>query len=144
MIARRAVPILALTVAACGGGGSPPSETASFPDAPASLQRPPEYRWDDAIAARDNRMAAHVADALGPRFGKAREDHFVASAGATATLRQDYTRRLGQGWTPLPLSWSAGENGFAFAAGKRALVVAWLDPQRDGRVPVTVFRFGDR
>lgn len=145
MIARRAVPVLALIVTACGGGGPTPAATqTSFPDAPAALQRPAEYRWSDAVAARDERMAAHVAEALGPRFGKAQEDHFVASADAIATLRDDYARRLGPGWTPLSLSWSTGENGFGFASGQRALVVAWLDPQGDGRVPVTSFRFGDR
>jgi hypothetical protein len=138
-------PLLALGVAACGGGGSAPADGGKgLPDAPPSLVRPAEYRWDDAVAARDERMAAHVTETLGPRFGKAREDHFVASAGTTATLRDDYARRLGPGWTPLSLSWSAGEHGFGFAAGERALVVAWLDARDDGRVPVTVFRFGDR
>jgi hypothetical protein len=141
MILRRPAPVLAFLLTACGGGSAPAAQETGFPDAPAALERPAEYRWGDAVAARDNRMAQHVAAALGARFGTAREDHYVTSADGLATLRNDYARRLGPEWAPLSLSWSAGEHGFAFANGEQAIVVAWLDPQPDSRVPVTVFRF---
>lgn len=116
-----------------------------FPDPPATLIQPDEYAWGDATASRDERMARHVTNRLGERFGQARELHYVAPDPQTVRyLEQWYLTRLGAGWTPLDLAgtFGPGEAGFGFARGDHAIVAAWLQPQPDGRVPVTFFRYG--
>lgn len=120
--------------------------TGPMPSPPAALVQPAEYAWGDAIGARDERMARHVIGGLEPRFGHADEAHYVAEATALGGLQRDYAARLGEGWTVLPLTsvLGPGEQGFGFVRDQRALVVAWLPTQPDGRVPVTTFTFGEK
>ena len=116
-----------------------------FPSPPETLIQPDEYAWGDATASRDERMARHVTNRLAERFGQARELHYVArDPEAVQHLEQWYLKRLGNGWEPLDLAgtFGPGEAGFGFARGDQALVAAWLQPQADGRVPVTFFRYG--
>lgn len=139
--AGRAVIALTALTLMCGC-----AERTSPPDPPGSLTLPAEYAWGDAVASRDERLARHITGRLGERFGQARETHYVASdIAAVRALDGWYRDRLGEDWRPAPLDgvFGPGEAGFGFARGDDALVVAWLGAQADGRVPVTVFRFGE-
>ena len=132
--------IAAAVLSACMDGGE-----AKVPDPPPTLAMPDEYAWGDEVAARDDRMARHVTRHLGDRFGQARETHYVAADAAQRRALEDWYRaRLGEEWKPAPLdgAFGPGEHGFGFARGDDVLVVAWLSPQPDGRVPVTIFQFG--
>ena len=81
---------------------------------------------------------------LHDRHGAVRETPYIArDVAAVAALEGWYRARLGDGWSPKPLSLPPEEHGFAFTARDRALAIAWLDPLPDGRVPVITMRYGD-
>lgn len=133
---------MAITLSACGDSG----QSQKLPAPPSSLVLPDEYAWGDATASRDDRMARHVTNHFGDRFGQARERHYVAPGiGTLGGLGQWYGARLGDGWKPLDISdaFGPGEHGFGFARNDQAIIVAWLDAEPDGRVPVTVFHYGE-
>lgn len=125
-----------LLLAACSGSAAP------VPEPPGWLERPAEYAWGDTVASADNRLARHVHGALRRTYGRPSETHYVArNAAALRGLKDWYAARIGDGWTPLPLPFLPPDRGFGFTDGRRALVFAWLPPQDDGGIPITLFRF---
>lgn len=133
---RVAVMVVTAALMAC-------SQTPATPSAPDWLELPAKYPWGDQVAGREGRLARHVDSALGKQFGKADETHAVAADAAQLRRLQDWYRGKLPGWTERNVSMSAGETAISWSNGDQAVVVAALAAQPDGRVPVTIFRFGN-
>lgn len=134
----------AVLLAAMAIAGCTPAATQPAPDPPAAIVEQPARRaWGDTIAGRIGGLASHIHNQLHERYGAPRERGMLGrDAAAVAGLRDWYRARLGPEWEPLTLSDMPGERVFGFVAGKRVLVVGWIDAMPDGRVPMLVMRYG--
>lgn len=135
------IAVATAVVAGCSSESPKP-----VPEPPATvLTRPERSPWGDQVAARVGRLANHVEQVMADRYGTVAETGYVGSdPAAVAGLEEWYRTQLGKGWSPVPIRMMPGEHGFGFANGARAVVVGWIDPLPDGRVPVTVFSYGER